>query len=618
MSELPNQTEFRPALFRDALRRHIGLILGFALLFAVPASGAGVYLTGTHTSSAVVLVNPLYGNPFSPATEGDQLTSLETEAQLVSTDAVAAIAAKALNTTVSPSDLVRTARATVTTNTQVIRIHYEAPTADTAQDRAQAFAEAYLVFREQRARELITNQVKLLRQQESSTRDLLVKATNQIGSGKGRTPAQAFATEQVRTYTAELTRLASEIAEEQAIPADPGQVISPADRPADGALSSGILYGVGGLLLGLIFGILAALARERLDDRVRGGDDLEQLSIMSLGEMSIPPNWSPTFPTVPEDHRRVRTALLSALPTVPATILIGRPGTSSQASTIIGALAIALIRSGARVCVIDSVASGWLGQDLIPPGGDGLATILLSDVPVDSVLQQPVSGLWVIPRGQWTDEAADQLGNARMRRAITSLRKQFDIVIINASGIENADSQVLARMADSVIIECLKLDTRHADLVRAVEQLGRGAVPVLGGVLVQPGLSRRRLARTRHPATTTATTSATALTSTAQPTETGPRSNERVPPQANKTSPAGHPRDGLRPEPHGGLMPVPNVAVPHGSPAAAQSGTNGPHRAVQNGSNDRNGATPNGVNKAAPTSPEKSEPAPARPPGLDQ
>ncbi|HST81792.1 MAG TPA: hypothetical protein VLL08_08675 [Kineosporiaceae bacterium] len=497
MSEPPNELEFRPALLRDALRRHVWLILGLTLVFAGLAGAAGTQATTTRKSSAVVLVNPLYGNPFSPDAQGDQLTNLETEAQLVSTDAVAAIAAKALNTTVPASDLVRTARATVTTNTQVIKVTYQAPTADTAHDRAQAFAEAYLAFREQRAKALIAGQVKLLRQQADSTRDQLVKATKQIGTGKA-TSSQAFATEQVRTFTAELTRLTSEIAEEQAIPTDPGQVISPADRPADGRLSSGILYGSGGLFLGLIIGILTAIARERLDDRIRSGDDLERLSIASLGEMTIPLNWSPTFSTVPEDHRRVRTTVLSALPAVPATIVIARPSSSTQAPTIIGALAIALIRSDVRVCVIDSAINDWLGPDLVTYGETGLSNVLLSDVPVESVLQQPVPGLWVVPRGHWSDEAADRLGNLRMRRAIASLRQRFDLVILCASGIENADGQVLAQMADGVILECTPLSTKNADLLRAVEQVGRAGIPVMGGVLVQPGSTRRRFGRAKR------------------------------------------------------------------------------------------------------------------------
>jgi capsular polysaccharide biosynthesis protein/Mrp family chromosome partitioning ATPase len=586
VSEPPNELEFRPALLRDALRRHVWLILGLTLVFAALAGVAGTQVPTTHRSSAVVLVNPLYGNPFSPGALGDQLTNLETEAQLVSTDAVAAIAATALNTAVPPSELVRTARATVTTNTQVIKVTYQAPTADAAQDRAQAFAEAYLTFRSQRAKDLIAGQVKLLRQQADSTRDLLVKATKQIGTGKA-SAGPAFATEQVRTYTAELTRLTSQIAEEQAIPTDPGQVISPADRPADVALSAGILYGSGGLLLGLIIGILTAIARERMDDRIRSSDDLDRLPITTLGEMKIPLNWSPTFAPVPEDHRRVRTTLLGTLPEVPATIVIGRPGTSTQAPTIIGALAVALIRSEVRVCVIDSAANEWLGQDLVPRGETGLANVLLSDVPVESVLQQPVPGLWVVPRGHWSDEAADRLGNMRMRRAIASLRQQFDLVILCASGIENADSQVLARMADSVILECTPLSTKNADLLRAVEQLGRAGVGVMGGVLVQPASTRRRFARTRRHAGVAV--------------QSGPDRNESVLPRLNGTSQPS-PNDGHQPDRTAPAEPGPNRGAQLASKVPFGRASNGraqpsPRESGRPGPNDE----PNRTSKPMPT-----------------
>ncbi len=493
MSELPNETEFRPALMRDALRHHIALILGLAIVLAAVAAAAGIYLPSARKSTAVVLVNPLYGNPFSPDATGDQLTNLTTEAQLVSTDAVASIVKSTLKSPLSVSDLDRTVSATVTTNTQVVQITYSASSARTAHDRAQAFADAFLTYRQQRAEALIDSQVKLLKAQQSSTRSELTKATGQLASSKA-TSTQSLATEQVRTYTAELTRLTSAIAEEQATPTDPGQVISPASTPADVQLSTGILYGGAGLIVGLILGLLAAITMERLDDRVRGRDDLDRLSITSLGDMTIAPGWSPTVREVPEDHRRVRTALLSSLPTVPATIVIGRPGTANQAPSIVGPLALALARSGVRVAVVDAAITDWLGQDLVPHGEAGLASVLLSDTPVETVLQQPVPGLWVVPRGRWTNEAADRLGNVRMRRAISALRKHFDVVIICTTGMQNADGQVLSRMADGVLLESTVMNTTNAELLQTVEQLNRAGIPVMGSVLVHVSASRRRQA----------------------------------------------------------------------------------------------------------------------------
>ena len=491
MSIQPNETEFRPAVLRDALRHHAVLILLLAIIVGAIGGAAGLLLPSPRQSTATVLISPLYGNPFSPEFTGDQLTNLETEAQIVATDAVAGLVAKQLRTAVTPSELVRSVRGSLQQNTQVIKITYTAATSRTAHDSAQAFAEAFLAFRQQRAKQRIDEQVKILQRQYAATRALQIKAS----AAAARPATKQVGTEQVKQYSGEMTRLTSAIAQQQAIPTDPGQVISPATTPGELALSSAILYAIIGAIAGLLIGVLAAITRERLDDRVRDTSDFDRLSIPSLGSMALPTAWSPDVAQIPEDHRRVRTTLMTVLPSVPATIVVGRPDVSGMAPTIVGPIALSLARSGVRVCVVDSAVTDWLGQELVPNTDQGLASVLLEDVPIEKTLRQPVPGLGVVPRGRWSGEAADQLGNIRMRRAVNQLRKYFDIVIISTPSMQNADGQVLSRMADGVVLESSAMSTTNADLLRTVDQLSRAHVPVLGSVLVSRGPSRRRLRR---------------------------------------------------------------------------------------------------------------------------
>jgi polysaccharide biosynthesis transport protein len=594
----PNETEFRPAVLRDALRHHAALIIILTVLFGAAAAGAGLALPSPRQSSAVVLVNPLYGNPFSTDTTGDQLTNLETEAQLVSTDAVAALVAKKLKTQIAPSELVRSVRGSVQQNTQVVKIVYTDDSATVAHDRAQAFAEAYLTFRQQRAKALISGQVELLQQQESVIRGQLNRAI----AATARSATRALATEQVRTYSTELTRLTSAIAQQQAIPTDPGQVISPADTPADVALSSVLLYAIMASMAGLVIGVLTAITRERLDDRVRDTSDFDRLSVTSLGYMALPTAWSPDVTEIPEDHRRVRTSLLTVLPSVPATIVIGRPDASGMAPTIVAPIALALARSGVRVCVVDSAVTDWLGQELVPNTDVGLASVLLNDTPVEDTLRQPVPGLGVVPRGRWTSEAADQLGNIRMRRAINQLRKYFDIVLISTPSMQNADGQVLSRMADGVILESSVMRTTNDDLLRTVAQLSKAQIPVLGSVLVARGPSRRRLRpKTRKGATPRTPAAARPNPQPRQqprpPAPPGPRPGDAWP--GTGSGSAGHPTGTPMPAkgargPANGAPHGPANGAPHGPANGAPHGpANGAPHGPANGAphGPANGAT---------------------------
>jgi capsular polysaccharide biosynthesis protein/Mrp family chromosome partitioning ATPase len=499
VTDLPHETQFRPSLLRDALRHHLWVILVLtALLGGTGAAGALAY-PGDKESTAEVLVTPLYGSPFTTGAQGDQLTNLETEAQLVSTDAVGTIVVKKLGIGVSPSEAARTARGTVTTNTQVIKVSYSDRSARTAQIRAQAFAEGFLEYRRQRAVTRVTSQLKLLQAQEKTTREQLAKATGALSS-RDTAASRTLTTEQIRTYTAELTRLTSAIAEESAIPTDPGQVISPADLPADETMTLAMLLGLVGALAGLVAGILAAITRERLDDRIRDVDDLDRIGVPWLGSSTARPTWSFTQAELTEDQRRMRTAVLGALPTTPAVVVVGRADGAGQAPASVRPLAAAMARAGVPVCVVEATPHGWPGESVVSDSANaGIAGVLLYNVPIESVLQEQDGGLATVPRGHWTGEVSDLLGNARMRSCLDWLRQRYEVVLIAAPSLQSADGQVLARLADGVLAEAVVAQTTNADLLLVVDQLSRAGVTVLGSVLIGSSSTRRLLGGGRSP-----------------------------------------------------------------------------------------------------------------------
>jgi succinoglycan biosynthesis transport protein ExoP len=107
-------------------------------------------LPTTYSATAVVFLNPLTGNPYTPETStlrSDQLVALETEAALVSTSTVGERANEVADGALpdEPEDAVTVV---VPSNSQVLRVSYRADSAELARLGAQSFADAYLGYRQ--------------------------------------------------------------------------------------------------------------------------------------------------------------------------------------------------------------------------------------------------------------------------------------------------------------------------------------------------------------------------------------------------------------------------------------------------------------------------------------
>jgi capsular polysaccharide biosynthesis protein len=498
----PSEVEFRSALLSQALRRHVVLILLTGFLFAALGVLAGYLWPAKQTSTAVVLVNPLTGNPFTPDGRGADLTNLETEAQLVPTDAVAQLVQQQLGRPVPPAELVRDVDVTTAPNTQVLHIGYTARSATVARDRAQAFATAYLAYRLERARSLVNGEIARLREQQAAVNRNLTQASREMTSNRDGTPERALAVEQVRTLTTENIRLTSEIATRDAIQLDPGQVITPAGLPTPAPLRAAALFGAAGLMLGLAAGVLLAVVRERADDRLRDPEDVEQLGMLLLGEVGATtgPGQQEDATETTEEYRRLRTSVLTVLHSLPAVLAVTTPDDSPKGPVTAAPLAAALARSGIKVVVVDG--AGRLG-DLVPEGARGIPEVVSARTPARSLLHRRSPELAVLPHGQWTDETAEHLDGGQLRDAVRSLRNEVDVVMIVAPGLHTADGQTLVRVADCAVLESTAERTTRTDLARAAERLARAGGTVLGTVLVRDGRRgrRRRVLRPRARAT---------------------------------------------------------------------------------------------------------------------
>jgi capsular polysaccharide biosynthesis protein len=159
----------------NALRRHLALIIILGLLGSAAGVAAALKSGIRYTATASVLLNPLQGNPFAPDGRGEQLINLETEAELVNTEAVAVLAGKKLRTDMSPDQMRELVSVENPTNTQVLRISFTGHSRDEALDGTQAFADSYLTYRGNRAKSISDARLARIRKQQTETQSKLAE-----------------------------------------------------------------------------------------------------------------------------------------------------------------------------------------------------------------------------------------------------------------------------------------------------------------------------------------------------------------------------------------------------------------------------------------------------------
>lgn len=267
------------------------------------------------------------------------------------------------------------------------------------------------------------------------------------------------------------------------------------------------------LLTGLIIGIAVALIRDQFDNRLRGEDEVEDLTgVHSIGELSWDRKLSQMSPPLPvasnertdlsERLRTLRSNLAVFLPADGAAFVVTSVEPGDGKSFVSANLALAWARAGKKVILV--------GGDLRRPNlaryfgdaadGEGLSDILeelevgtgLSPDAVTARLNSTrYRRLLVLPAGEEPDEPADLFARPVIGEIIANLRSRADIVVIDSPpAIGIADAALLASHTDGAIVLASIGRTDRVRLVETVEALRAAGTEVLG---VVANRSRRKL-----------------------------------------------------------------------------------------------------------------------------
>jgi polysaccharide biosynthesis transport protein len=501
-------------------KRHLALILAIALLGAAAAAAYTFRRTPVYESNASVLVRAITTNAFDPGSRVDQQLNMFNQRQLAQSEPVAAIAAKSLGTTATPAQLLEHVRVDVPANSQILRIRYRDTVPLTAQRGADAFATAYLAFREADARAQAKASQTSIQRDVARLQKEASEAEQAISDPGADSNARQAAQARLTSINNRLQPLLAQLNGFLSLDFTPGTVIAPAALP-DSPASPNSRLDVGiGLLVGLFLGVVLAFVRDRTDDRLRGREDLaERLDRPVLA--TVPPlskrvrqegklRWKrrhknslvtleqPNSPAA-ESYRTLRTRLARLASQLDInSVMVVSAGVGEGKSTTAANLAVVLSETGKDVLLVSAdLRRPRVHQFFGLPNKTGLSNLLTDGTPpgkrkgpvadgkqMASELWSVAPNLWVILSGPLPAHPSALMDSDAMRQFLKEQRDLFDFIILDCPpALVVADAMALAPLADAVLVVADAKESDRELVSRLKEEIEQVGGRIIGAVL---------------------------------------------------------------------------------------------------------------------------------------
>lgn len=470
------------------LRRHWWVLLLGALLGA-GAGAAALQLQGpTYTSTASVLVETTGATDKEGG--ADVKVNLDTEVQLIRSQAVAGAAGELLRSSASPDELVENLEVFVPPNAGVMEVSYSAVTAVEAQQGAHAFAQAYLETRSATARGVVAGQVEALDEEIAQLQESLQTVTGQIAALPADSPDRAFAEAQRSVLVNQITQVQARISPLRAASTNGGSIINDSVLPTEPAGPAAPLYLGSGLLGGLLLALGVAALMDLGGARVSRAGDVEALGLPVM--VDVPRAHSAgrlVVPTSPagQAYMELRNLVTSSLGGDRHVVAITGASTGAGAAVTAANLALALARAHHSVVVVTADASSDVVSLLGAQDGPGLAELLRGESTLAQVLGPATPGaVRVCGPGRGLLEELDRLQSDAMYRVVAAMRQATTFVVLLApSTATGVQAQSLSRLADCVLVVAEAKRTRGGELLKAAASLRRAGAELSGVVVTR-------------------------------------------------------------------------------------------------------------------------------------
>lgn len=475
----------------SVVRRHLSTILAAVVVFVGFAGFYVASVQSTYTSTALILLSPVPGNPLSPdnaSGSGSQFAvAMDTEARLLLSAPVSRAVSEDLGRTVP--DVNETVEVSVPSNTQMVEIAYTARSPERAQSGAQGFAEGYLAYRSERASSGQETRVETLRQEVEDTKQDLRRATTEASAEKG----QSFASQEVPLLAARLAQLGEDLSAAEAVSTNPGSVINPAPEVTEANQLPPWIFFAAAAVLGALSGVAIALVREWRRDLVRNmeSNELEVPAWSTVVAQGAAEGLLATHGTAEyEAYRRLRVAVVA---NAPRPQVLGVTSIKQSVSTAIAAnLAVVLAEAEFSVLLIAPGLQGSSAEDFLGHAPRrGLVDAVGGQADPRASLET-THGVSVLVGGQGLEDAPELLSSPWFRAMIDDLRADFDYVLTDAGVTGAADSDAILLAADSAVIAIPTDTTTRAQLQSTLVRFDQLGIHAVGAVRVDSGGRGRR------------------------------------------------------------------------------------------------------------------------------
>lgn len=491
----------------DVLRRRWRVVAASTATVLVLAGLYSFTRPVLYTGAAEVLVDP---GRVSSAFRPDQLVSIETEARLVASASIAALAKRDLRTPASVEELLEGISVETAPDSLVLDVSFAGSTPQGAADGANAFAKAYLSYRRTQAESRLAEERTALqttmdglaveRDAQNEAMTVTTEGTVEFRNARSR---RDILNQQIAVLASQLTQIPLTV--------DPGELILPATPESAPSSPNHPMNLALGLFLGLFGGVVGAFVKDRMDDRIGSRMDLESVigaptlsiipSVMRVGRRQGPFLVTEQQPRSPaaEAYRLLRTSVMS-LGRQRDLRVIGVTGAvmGEGKTTTVANLALALALADQNVLAISAdLRQPMLHEYFGLPVGPGLSEVLSDEIRIEEVLTQMSGNLHVVASGEIPARPAELLQSRTMAEIVHGAREAFDFVIIDLPPVLGlADTLAVAPLLDGLLFVAHADKTRQAAVRQAFDQLAQVGAVIDGGVL--NNVSPSRLSELRY------------------------------------------------------------------------------------------------------------------------
>jgi uncharacterized protein involved in exopolysaccharide biosynthesis/Mrp family chromosome partitioning ATPase len=499
MNSSQRPESFEAADYTGVLRRRWWVVLAVTVLGIVGAAAYYVVTPKTYSATAAVYVSPTGADQTNQVQNGrtNGAVNLDTEAALVSSGAVAAIAGHLMHSSLTSYQLSKEVSVTVPPNSQVLNITCKAPTSVGSATCANDFAAAYLQNRSSSAAAQLSGQLHTLQGNVKTLQKTVASLNAQISglspkSAKRLNDAAALATDktQINSLLTQVSTLTGEAANTAG-----GHIITKATPPGKATSPSKSLVLPSGLVAGLLIGLIAAFVWDRRDKRLHTAQDVERLLHLpvllnlarrAFSQLTLASPRSRTGRAFTELAHTVAASLGEGSHVLLVTSITPGPGTSVIAAN----LAATLARTHSEAILVSADLRDSVSPELFGLADSrGLTEVLAGRATVGEVARGPagVPGLWVIPPGADTSLAEYNLQHDTAKALAMQLRKDARYVIIEAQANDDGtDTFALAEFADAALLIIETGRSTQPEASACMQRLQRMRTPLLGAAVIPP------------------------------------------------------------------------------------------------------------------------------------